>query len=129
MQIEGWMMTALAMVATVIGTIAVMRYQVAANEKSSERTDLEIKTRQDKQGEKLDEHDAVLRELREKIENKPSMKEVRTEFVTKEFFRLHQEHVDKQFTQVNSHIDSLGNSISKKFDDLAQELRRLHGAD
>lgn len=106
MQIESWVITVFLTAAAVISLFAVMRYRVDANERLSDKNDSEIHKRLEAFGKKIDEHSESLREHDVKIQQAPTMKEVRQEFVTKELFQQHKDHLDRQFEQLGKHLDS-----------------------
>lgn len=63
---------------------------------------------------KIDGHSNSLAEMKEKINQSPTMKEVRDEFVTKEVSRQIQKHIDEKFDQVDKGLVKIFNKLDGK---------------
>uniref|UniRef100_Q31HV0 Uncharacterized protein n=1 Tax=Hydrogenovibrio crunogenus (strain DSM 25203 / XCL-2) TaxID=317025 RepID=Q31HV0_HYDCU len=118
-----WVIGACCTVFGIVATFAVMKYRIDRNEKETTKTDSEISKRLETHGLKIDEHSEDIRELIVKIQMAPTMDRVRAEFVTKEFFNQHKEHVDRQFNTLNKHIDAMGKQINADMGDIKSLLR------
>ncbi|MBE0471772.1 MAG: hypothetical protein IBX55_19960 [Methyloprofundus sp.] len=123
MVMDGWMIAAASVILTWVGTFAVMRYRIDNAEKTSEKDQGEVQKRLDRYGLKIDDHSELLREHSAKIDQSPTMSEVRAEFVSKEFFQLHKEHIDNQFKNLNRHLDKHNAEVTEAIKHLEMTLK------
>lgn len=123
MVMDGWIIAAASVVLTWVGTFAVMRYRIDNAEKNSEKDQGDIEKRLERYALKIDDHSEQLREHSTKIEQSPTMSEVRAEFISKEFFQLHKDHIDQQFRNLNRHIDKHGSEVTEAIKHLESSLK------
>ena len=64
-------------------------------------------------GKKLDEHGNSIVELRERLSQNPTMKEVRDEFVSKEMFKQMEKHIDEKFDRVEMGLSKILEKLEK----------------
>ena len=86
MDIEGWMISVVVVIASVIGNIFVIKYMAAESKKDI----MEIFSRLDKHG------DDIIR-LNTKSELAMTAKDVDDKYVSKEIFKQFEKHIDRRF--------------------------------
>ena len=128
---EGWMISALIAVITLVAGYAVMRNNVAKGMEADGKQDLKIEVLEkfmnekkplldhlskveEAQGKKLDCQAKELIELKTKLANTPSMKEVREEFVSKEVYLQMEKHMDEKFAGLQNGISEILKTVKKK---------------
>lgn len=127
---ESWMITLGGIVITLIAGYAVMRSNVSKGIEADKAQDAKIEALEkfmneqspvlahyskveEAYGKKLDFHAKELVEVKTKLGQAPTMKEVREEFVSKEVFLQMEKHIDEKFAGLQGGIDKILNKLDK----------------
>lgn len=128
---EGWMISALIAVITLVAGYAVMRNNVAKGMEADKAQDVKIEAFEKFMnetkpalehysrveigyGKKIDYFDREVVELKTKLNQSPSMKEVRDEFVSKEVYLQMEKHMDQKFAGLQSGIKEILDEVKNK---------------
>lgn len=103
-------------VSTVGSVFAITRYQTAENKKNLEAHESSNERTVESMYKTLDEHSKSIVALQTNQQHNITAKEVREQYISRELFQMHREHIDDRFNQVNSRFDNvdtnLGNILS-----------------
>jgi len=136
---EGWMVSVTISIVSFIVTFAaafgVLKYRANESKKKDEDQDEKIDILlkfmntntpvlvhfnkvEEAYGKKLDHSLKNITELQQQITQTPTMREVRTEFMSKEIFRQFEKHIDKRFDSFEKKFDTLADGQSEILSEL-----------
>jgi hypothetical protein len=99
---ESWMVSTVIALVAFVSTFAVLKTNVQRLNKV-----------QDENLKKIDNQHDDLIVLKEKISRAPNMRDVRTEFVSKEFLTQMQKNIDDKFERLESGINKILTKLEK----------------
>ena len=108
-------------VATLAAAFALVKYQSAENKRQLEAHENEQKRQTELFFGKLDKHSEELFELRTKQGANITAKEVQSQYISRELFEMHKQHIDHRFDTLDNRFDKVDTSMGK----ILEELKRI----
>ena len=106
----------------VVATFSVVKYQSSENKQLLEKHDLEQQKIVEAVFKKLDQHAEDIVTLKTKQESNITAKEVHDQYISRELFEMHKQHIDHRFDQAESRFDRIDTNMGK----LLLEIQSLH---
>lgn len=120
MEVSLWQI--LTAVATIASAFALVKYQAIENKRQFELHDAEQKRMVESFFNKLDKHSEELVELRTKQEANITAKEVQSQYISRELFEMHKQHIDHRFDSLDNRFDKVDGAVGK----ILEELKRIN---
>lgn len=108
----------------IIGAFAVVKYQSNENKRQFEKHEEEQSKITKTLFDKLDKHGEDIVALKTKQEANITAKEVHEQYISRELFEMHKQHIDHRFDTLDTRFDKVDGSMGK----ILEEIRGLkHG--